>query len=376
MSPLVEELNKIKDVQAYFVETVELPDQFRKGGFKDFSDNDYLIRAWRDKDQWDRALDLAKSADIMIVSPSCPKVFERERLNKGLLTFELSERPLKRGFPNFFSRANLRNQYLYHFEFKNKPLYMLCLSGFTAYDESIMHSFKDRCFRFAYLPRIEDQDVDRILSQKKNEKKIKFIWCARFIKWKHPELVVLLAEKLVHDGYDFEINMIGSGVLHEKIKKMIVSKNLQNYVHLLGNHPNAEVLKIMQNHHIFIFTSDRREGWGVVLNEAMGQVCCPITSNKLGAAPYLMKHKVNGLVFESGNIDSLYQNAKFLMDNPDFICQYASKAYETVHDIWNPTFVANRLYKLCKSISEGNSSLFESGPCSLASPDDSKLLEH
>jgi len=67
------------------------------------------------------------------------------------------------------------------------------------------------------------------------------------------------------------------------------------YVSLLGNLPNEEVLQMMRESHIFIFTSDRGEGWGVVLSEAMANGCTVVASNKIGAAPFLVKHKKNVL---------------------------------------------------------------------------------
>ncbi len=365
MYPLIEELNKLEDTKSYFVETMPLSDLKKKGGFHEYNDNEIIIRAWEGIEQKNKAMNLALTADIMIVNPLCPREYECARLKKNLLTFEYSERPLKKGFINIFSPANLRNQFYYHIIFRNKPLYMLCFSAFTALDEYRMHAFKGRCYKFGYLPRIENLNIDKVIKEKKDINKIRFIWCGRFINWKHPELPVLLAEKLKKDGYDFEVNMIGSGVMFESIKEMIANKKLQDNVHLLGNFPNAEVLKIMREHHVFLFTSDQREGWGVVLNEAMGQLCCPIASDKIGSVPYLLKNKENGLIYKSNNLESLYSQTKFLLDNPNQISEYARNAYQTVANVWNPTFIAQRFRILCESMLQGKMSVFETGPCSL-----------
>ena len=373
MLPLVEELNFIGGVEAYFVETDPLPESLKKGGFSNYEDDHSIIRTWKGREYWNTAMELALDSDVMIIGSSSPKVFVQKRLAKGLLTFEYSERPLKRGWLNYLSPTNMRNQYYYHLVLGNKPLYMLCYSAFTALDEYKMHSFRGRCYKFGYLPRIENVDVDKYLKFKRQEGKIKMVWCARFIKWKHPELPVLLAMKLVNDGYDFEINMIGSGVLFEKTKKLILKNNLQNHVHLLGNYPNKEVLKIMRMHDVFLFTSDKREGWGVVLNEAMGQVCCPVASNLIGATPYLLSHKKNGMIFESENLESLYGSVKYLLDNPTLMKEYALNAYHTVFEMWNPKFVAERFCNLCNALLSGSVTPYESGPCSLAAPTDCNI---
>lgn len=368
MLPLIEELNKIEGVEAFCVETMELPQEFVKIGFLEFEDNNTIIRAWVDQKKWNQAMDLALAADVMIIG-AAPKVFERERLKRNLLTFEYSERPLKRGFLNMFSPTNIKNQLHYQFLFRNKPLYMLCFSAFTALDEYRMHAFKNRCFKFGYLPRIEDLNIEDVIASK-GEGKIKMLWCARFLNWKHPELPVLLAERLSKDGYDFEINMIGSGEKQPEIEKLIKERNVQKYVNLLGNFPNPEVLKIMKQHHVYLFTSDQREGWGVVLNESMGQLCCPIASDKLGSSPYLITHKKNGLFFKSQDLESLYQSTKFVLDNPQKRSEMAKNAYNTVKNVWSPQNVAERFVRLTQALHEGKHSPYYDGPCSLATPED------
>ena len=370
MLPLVEELNALNDVTAYYVETMPLPDSFKRGGFVEYSDRYYIIRTWRNEYEWDKAMELAMNADVMIIGASeVPKIFERKRLKKNLLTFEHSERPLKKGLYNLLSPRILNSQFHYHFLFRQKPLYMLCFSAFTAFDEYRLRAFEDKCYKFAYLTRIEQINACRRIRERDN-KVVKLVWCARFISWKHPELVIELAERLVNSGYEFEINMIGSGKLFAKVQRMVHNKQLESRVHLLGNFPNSEVLKIMAQHHVFLFTSDKQEGWGAVLNEAMGQVCCPVVSNKIGSAPYLMQHIRNGLVFNSNDIESLYLNVKFLLDNPNLINEYALNAYNTVANIWNPKVVAKRFCELCSNLLSGNDTPFADGPCSKALPSD------
>lgn len=361
MAPLVEELNKIDGCEAFFIETVKLPDSLRKGGFHDFTNKPYLIKAWQDKALEKEMKRMALEADILILGSGF-KMLELRRLMHGKLTFEMSERPLKKGLFNIFSPTIFKTQLFYHLFFYNKPLYMLCLSAFTAYDEHRLHAFKNRCYKFGYFPRIPDCQIEDVVGAKP-QGKIKIIWCARFIKWKHPEMAVLLAERLAQDGYDFEINMIGSGVLHENIRKMIGNKHLSNYVHLLGNYPNEEVLKMMSQHHIFLFTSDKNEGWGVVLNEAMGQGCCPVASDEIGSVPFLLKDGGNGKVYRSNSLDSLYEKVRSLFESPQSINEMALAAYKTVWEIWNPQNAARCLFSLCEDVE--NKAIVD-GPCSIA----------
>lgn len=365
--PVSEELYKLTSGNYYFIETQELPDSFKKGGFANF-DKPYIVRAWENRSLRKRALDLALEADVLVASGDRMALpYERKRLNAGKLTFEYAERPLKRGWINLFSPTNFLLQLNYHLFFYNKPFYKLCVSAFTANDMYLQHAFIDRCYKYGYFPPIPECDPQPII-QSRSKDKLRIIWVARFIPWKHPEMAVQLARKLEDVGYNFEINMIGSGVMYDEISKMIVSEGLTNKVHLLGNFPNAEVLNIMKKHDVFLFTSDQNEGWGVVLNEAMGQACCPIASNKIGSVPFLLKDKFNGLIFENNNVDSLFEKVKYLIESPDLMHSMSLEAYKTVSELWSSQNAAKRLYSLFEAKLRNESLHFKDGPLSVALP--------
>lgn len=369
-SQFSDELYRLTGGDFYFVETLRLPNELKKGGFSDY-DRPYIIRAWKSKAEAKKAMQLAVDADVMITGGGVFVVkYEKERLKYNKLTFESAERILKRGLLNMISPTNLLTQLSYHLLFYRKPLYKLCISGYAATDMYFQRAYINKCFKFAYFPSIPNMDPEIIIKNVKPEyTHIKILWCARFIKWKHPELAVLLAERLREKGYDFEINMIGGGILLDKIEGLIERKGLVNYVHLIGNYPNKEVLEIMEQHHIFLFTSDKNEGWGVVLNEAMGRVCCPVASHLIGAVPFLLEHKSNGLVFESGNIESLTECVEYLINHPEEMKKMSMKAYYTVKNTWNPCEAAKRIIKLFEEFLSGNVSFsFKDGPLSVAKP--------
>jgi len=367
-APLAEELYKLTNGDFWFVEVEPLPDSFKKGGFAVY-ERPYIIRAWEDEMSQQRAYQLAVEADVLYTGGGKFVVdYEKRRLKHHKFTLECAERILKRGLLNLISPTNLVTQFYYHTRFYKEPIYKLCISGYTANDMYFQHAYKDRCYKWAYFPDIPEQDTSAVLRKREGNKCVKMVWCARFLKWKHPELVVLLAEMLRHAGYKFEINMIGSGELYSDIEALIHRKDLSEYVHLLGNFPNAEVIKMMGEHDIFLFTSDRHEGWGVVLNEAMGQVCCPVASHLIGAVPFLLEDGTNGMVFESGSPQSLYQKVTYLLDRPAKMREMAAAAYSTVSTTWNARVAARRLYDFCEAYLNHDSIRYENGPMSKAVP--------
>src|SRR5690606_2121710 len=102
--------------------------------------------------------------------------------------------------------------------------------------------------------------------------------------------------------------MIGAATtpLWRRLQKKAGDENLDKHVIFTGGRRNSDVLKMMEQSNVFLFTSDRNEGWGAVLNEAMGAGCACVASQEIGSVPYLITNDINGLIFKSGSAVSLY----------------------------------------------------------------------
>jgi len=194
------------------------------------------------------------------------------------------------------------------------------------------------------------------------------MWCSRFIEWKHPEMCIDLAKRLKKEGADFELNMYGNGPLLELYQQSVHQECLSDCVHILGNRNNEEILVAMQQHNIFLFTSDQNEGWGAVANEAMSNGCAFVGSDKIGAVPFLVKDKVNGRIFKSKSLESLVDVIKDLVYDRSLCEQYARSAYQSMRDVWSPKSAADRFVKLAEALQNGEETPFSEGPCSKAVP--------
>lgn len=320
------------------------------------------------KEDEQRAYQLINDADVLITAGE-PSALTYERLTQKKLTFRQAERAFKTPFwKNPFRLYRLYNRYI---RYTNPNYRKLCLSGFDANDMALCgSSYHNKCYKFAYFTQIPQLDIEHVIGSRRKDK-IQIVWCARFIDWKHPELPLKLAKKLVASGrQNFEIQMIGANTtpLWHKIKKQVEKEELSKHVILTGGIPNTEVLKKMRQSHIFIFTSDRGEGWGAVLNEAMGAGCACIASHEIGSVPFLLNHKQNGLIFKSCSADSLYENVAYLYDNPSLADALGCNAYQTITTEWSAQNAAEHFVKLSESILSGHEIEFEDGPCSKAYP--------
>lgn len=333
-----------------------------------YKDRPYILKMYESEENARLAKELLAKADVVRTGGE-PLELTRQRILDGKLTFRSSERIFKR--PIWRYRPN----YLWHlykmFLSISHPNYrFLCQSAYLSKDLKPFVDVESKCYKFAYFTQIPQLDIEEVFRGRKQEI-IKIAYCSRFIDWKHPELAIALAEKLLKSGRtNFEIKMIGadSTPLWHKMKLLIEKKLLQHHVILTGGIPNTKVLSTMRESNIFIFTSDRNEGWGAVLNEAMGAGCACVASHEIGAVPYLLRHRENGLIFESCSAESLFENVVKLYDNPVLCNQYGKRAYETITTNWSAKTAAQRLITLSESILRGKEVEFEEGPCSKALP--------
>lgn len=363
---VADELYKRLGGNYVYVAFEPLPDWLKKGGYAEF-DRPYILRAYESSNNQKRAQELADNSDVVIIG-SASEDLVRRRLQQNKITFHYSERWFKTGYQSLFSPRAWYFFYKNHIQYRKKRSYMLCASAFTASDVHKIGAYPHKCFKWGYFTKVDEAlDIEHVL-QKKRDEHVKIMWCARFLKLKHPELPVLLARYLKYCGYDFELSMYGSGEECEVTQRLIDTLGVGDQVTLKGNLPNEEILHAMQAHHIFLFTSDRNEGWGAVLNEAMSNGCTVVGSNEIGSVPFLIQDGKNGCIFESLSLNSLQDKVEYLINHRGICEQYAREAYRSMCDTWSPRNAAGRLMKLINVIQEDRLSDYkvEEGPCSWA----------
>ena len=350
-----------------FVSTIKITEERLKLGFKNLDDKyDFVVKAYESKEEYDKALKLAVESDIVIMGSTSDKYIE-ERLKQDKLTFRYRARVFSNGIMTIFDKEKMKLLYERHIKYrKNKNLYMLCANAYGANDFYKLGLYKNKIYKWGYFPETKEYNLEQLIKNKEKSKPINIVWVARFIKWKHPEKMIKLAKKLVKDGLEFKITMIGTGVMYEKIKKEIHKNNLENYVELTGAVESDKVRDYMEKANIFILTSGKQEGWGAVLNEAMNSACAVITDINVGAAPFLINDSENGLLYK--NFEELYMYTKNLIEDNKLRKKLYENAYKTILETWNSKNATNNLINLFESIKDGQEYKIKDGPASKATP--------
>lgn len=327
-----------------FIALKEQSDERSELGFIDINkEYSYVLCAYESEDNYKRALNIIEEFDIAIIADA-PYCFVKKRMENEMLTFLCGERFYKKGIWRLFNPKTYFYIYNGILKYKNeKNLYYLTIGTYMPYDLHLLNFPITKCFQWAYFPQINTK------SKKFNkDSKIKLLWVGRMLKVKHPEIAIETAYRLKKEGVCFELNMIGDGAEYDKIKKLIKKKELQNVVNLLGTCEPKLVQSYMLNNDIFLFTSDYWEGWGAVLNEAMGNGCIPIASIKAGASNILVNHGVNGFLYKS--VKQIVNFINSIQKNENLKKSLSLKAKETIEEVWSPTIAETRFIQVSKAL--------------------------
>ena len=302
--------------------------------------------------------------DVVLISASAPVKLLRNRMGTNALTFRCSERLFK-----------TRSRYLkapIHWMrcFLTRKAHLLCNSAATARDYNLLGFYKHRCYKWGYFTEVKSVNPDLLWEQKHKKRLtqncVSFLWVGRLIGWKHPETAVLALHEVKKAGYQFDFNIIGDGAETQKLSALIDRLGMNDCVHLLGAKTTEEVRHYMEDSEIFLFTSDRQEGWGAVLNESMSCACAVVANSEIGAVPFLIKDKNNGMIYSKGSVDSLVECLRSLMESESYRRQIGIEAYRTLSDNWTPRKAAQNLLLLIDSIQKGKDNTIKEGPCSFS----------
>lgn len=323
---------------------------------------------------------LIMDSDIVIFG-GAPEKLIHPRLDAGKIVFRYSERIYRNGMWRALSPRGLWEKYRNHIKYRRYPVYMLCVGGYVPAEFKILGAYPNKMLKWGYFPECGRKSEDELIENK--PEKLTFLWVGRMIRLKHPEKVLLAAHhdvELLHGN--FNLLMIGSGEMEEELKQIIKEKGMEDYVTLLGYRSPAEVRQYMEQAHVLIQSSDRREGWGAVVNEAMDSGCAIIGSHLAGAVTSLVQYRHNGLVFDGSGSQwgQLFTHIRYMeiQHREKELEIWQRNAIRDIRNKWSPRVAAARFLRMAEDMLEAKDNrepvknwlktdrLPVSGPCSKA----------
>lgn len=320
---------------------------------------------------------LIMDCDVLLAGWTDREDLIGERLFAGKVTIRISERLYREGQWKAISPKGLIRKYKDHTRYRSGQAYLLCAGAYVPSDFHIVRAYPDKMYRWGYFPETIHYTQEEWKNLKKESGCLHIVWAGRFIPLKHPEYMIALAKRLKERAdlwndegktpfTDFCIHMAGSGEMEEQLQAMAKAEGVDEYLIFHGFMQPADVRKIMEESHIHVFTSNQLEGWGAVVNEAMNSGCAEVANVQVGAAPYLIVHGKNGLVYPDGDRDKMIEAVVSLIEDSEKRKAMGKAAYETITTLWNAEHAAKELIRFAKGVLDGKAVPAKEGPLSPA----------
>jgi glycosyltransferase involved in cell wall biosynthesis len=98
----------------------------------------------------------------------------------------------------------------------------------------------------------------------------------------------------------------------------------------------------------------------------MNSGCAEVVNAQVGAAPFLIRHGENGLVYPDGSEEAMEKQVRYLLDHPAEGSRMGREAYHTIVSAWNPETATKRLVEFYEQFCRGQINPPQSGPFSPA----------
>ena len=171
-----------------------------------------------------------------------------------------------------------------------------------------------RHFRIPYFC-----DLDAFLTAPRRDRtdgKIVFLFCGQMIARKGLDLLFAAFAEL---GNNAHLLLIGrEAELPAKLPERCVYAGFQ---------PPEELPRFFAQADVFVLPS-RYDGWGVVVNQAIGAGLPVICSDLVGAGHDLVDEEMNGLKFKAGDAASLAEKMKRILAEPALIEKWGAASRE------------------------------------------------
>lgn len=364
--PLCEALYRELGEEFCFIQTMPMEkERVEMGWSVDVDTLPYVLCLYEEEDA---CLERIAESDVVLFGWTGREDIVQTRLQSGRTTLRVSERLYREGQWKAVSPRGLLTKYREHIRYRRQQVCMLCAGAYAASDFHLIGAYPGKLFKWGYFPPFRSYTKEELASYKESDGELRLVWAGRFLPLKHPEYMVRLAAALAKEGYAFRIHMLGEGELYPEICAQVKEQGLEQYFCFYGYQTPEQVRDVMEKCHIHLFTSNYLEGWGAVVNEGMNSGCVEVVNAQVGAAPYLIRHGVNGLVYPKDSYEKLEETVRELAEHWEEYRFMGWAAYETIRDCWNAEHAAKELLRFAGELQEGRISAAAEGPLSAAVP--------
>lgn len=188
---------------------------------------------------------------------------------------------------------------------------------------------------------IDQHDYDKfkdIYFFKKKKNQIYICYAGRLIKEKGIYELCDAFDELSKQYKNINLYIAGDGPILEDLKKKYLKKKKINF---LGKLNFDNVMALYNSCDIFVYPSMYPEGLPTSILEA-GLMKCAVVATDRGGTIEVITHQEEGLICEE-NTNSIRDNIKLLINNPDLVEQYSEKLHQKIIEKFTWKVTANQL---------------------------------
>jgi glycosyltransferase involved in cell wall biosynthesis len=164
--------------------------------------------------------------------------------------------------------------------------------------------------------------------------KMNFFFCGQMNRRKGVDLLLTAFDRLVTKGLDVHLLLVGrEAELPQHLRS--VSDPARARIRYEGFQPPDKLPIFFAQADVFVLPS-RYEGWGVVINQALGAGLPVICSDAVGAGADLVEENINGLHFAAGDLDGLQYCLERLAKSPQIVRQWGEASRQKAYSIVPP----------------------------------------
>lgn len=134
---------------------------------------------------------------------------------------------------------------------------------------------------------------------------------AELHKNKGLDFLINAFSKIESENPNSEIFIMGEGEERKNLENLIIEKNLQNKIHLLGHVKDAK--SYLKAFDVFTLTS-RTEALPYSIPEA-GLASLPVVASSVGGIPEIIENGKSGILIEKGNIEQIQKALSTLLND-------------------------------------------------------------
>lgn len=176
---------------------------------------------------------------------------------------------------------------------------------------------------------------------------ITILFCGQMISRKGVDILLKAFQRLLDDGYHARLLLVGREADLPQMLKPLPDR-IKQHIKFAGFQAPDDLPHFFRKADIFVLPS-RYDGWGVVVNQALGAGLPIICSDAVGAAQDLIESGANGFIVPSGDAETLFSVLKRFFDDPDQICM-ASQVSLQKASMWSPAVGAKHWLDVLQTV--------------------------